>query len=194
MLAVIRTDVLTTLSVDLLADPIIKTETVDRWESQQSQGLLSFPSILSSSCILPPAQISFIRILSKLTPNAQHLHLTLNLRLFEESLRRPLLRKRIESLGEEKGHFRCFCAALQPGRDGIPFPQMVSLEGALNLDDECQNVMDLREIFLNLLCLREQAGAPNLVLYEFDMAPQKPDIPEGKKFGWAVKFRAARPS
>jgi hypothetical protein len=68
------------ISIDLYKEEDTDLNIVEHCETLQRLGVPSFPSIVSASWSLGPGQVSFIRVFSRLVPNAQHLHFTVDLR------------------------------------------------------------------------------------------------------------------
>ena len=95
-----------------------------------------------------------------------------------------------ESTATEDEEELSFCKCLEP-QDGIlPFPHVTSIEGTFILRNECQFIDSVREKLTRLVRLRAGAGAPHLVVQDLTTGPREPYRPDGRLFGWEVKFRA----
>jgi hypothetical protein len=165
------------ISVRDFSESAIDLNAGENRESLETLGVLSFPSIVSATCSLQPRQVSFIGVFSRLVPNAQHLHFTFDLRNSESTS--PGVQERLS-----------LCKRLEPQDGNLLFPHVTSMEGVFILRNECQFFESVCETFTHLFRLRNNAGAPLLVVQDVTTGPRQPDRPDGRKFGWEVKFRA----
>jgi hypothetical protein len=167
------------ISVGRLYDRDTDLNAAEHRKSLQAPlGVISFSSVTSASWSLRPLQALLIEIFSRLVPNTQHLHFTFDL-LYPMS-----------TTTEDEEQLLSSCEGLEPQDGSLPFPHVTSMEGVFILPNECQFVDSVRKMLTRLIRLRTDAGAPPLVVLDITTGPREPDIPDGRRFGWEVRFRA----